>query len=847
MRRAVTVGNGFGKKTLEKAIEQIDDGDTLLLDPGKYNYPQGFGWSGRLKIRGNGANVSDVVLNFPIEVKSSGYLQLENLTMEMRSQQNCILRLNENAQLSASNVTIHALGGEYSPVYLNHATLALTASEFHNSGKKGTTFLQATNGSYVVAKSADLENVGLDASKMDIQTSQIRGWIALSNNSEVNADTLYFDEPEAGYYHFFASSGSLLNFQSLNLPEGTVTALLENSKMQATGDNIDEMHRLVATVDETSELNVPGAEVKQPQRENSNAQNDTPTVDDEPETESTESETNTEEQPTAEVEEEPVVEEERAIDKINDLIGLESVKEAVSEFIGIAKFNQERRSQGLSPVVSSLHSVFYGNPGTGKTTVARLVAQAMFEEGVMPKDNYVEVSRQDLVSDNVGGTAKQTKRILDQARGGVLFIDEAYTLYQSGGTNWGQEAVDTILKYMEDHRDDLMIIFAGYTKEMQDFINMNPGMESRIANKFTFEDYSPDDIAMIGEKSLKHNQFEFDEEYYKTAVIKAYKADVSHSNGRWVRNFNDDLIRLAVKNIMQDKERDQVTIINSDIDELTGGDDESKGQSVDELLAKLDGMIGLKSVKNFVHDLVDQVEVNNTLEGKLNETEKPTYHMVFAGDPGTGKTTVARLIAQLFYNLGILPKNTVSEVSRPDLVGRYIGETEEKTGKVIRDAQGGVLFVDEAYQLTASTSSNDFGKQAVETFITELENNRDSFITIFAGYTNEMDSFLQANPGLRSRIPLTIEFESYTPDEIAEIVASILTKNFTLDETLLKRLVVQHYAALPKEDQANGRWARNFANEVIKHHKLWLVDNIETADVNNIDDSVLMESLSWKV
>ncbi len=258
-------------------------------------------------------------------------------------------------------------------------------------------------------------------------------------------------------------------------------------------------------------------------------------------------------------------------------------------------------------------------------------------------------------------------------------------------------------------------------------------------------------------------------------------------------------------------------------------------------------MVGLNSVKAFVNDLVKQVKVDQALQDKLPDATKPTYHMVFAGPPGTGKTTVARLIAQLFYNLGILPKDTVSEVARPDLVGQYIGQTAQKTGKAIRDAMGGVLFVDEAYQLSQG-SENDFGKEAIETFITELENNRDKFIAIFAGYTNDMNDFLEANPGLRSRVPLTLEFEAYTPDEIAQIVENIVTKHWTINTELLHTVVVKNYKQLPANKQSNGRWARNFADKLISQHKLWLADHLDkepNLDVHHISDALLVDSSSW--
>lgn len=272
---------------------------------------------------------------------------------------------------------------------------------------------------------------------------------------------------------------------------------------------------------------------------------------------------------------------------------------------------------------------------------------------------------------------------------------------------------------------------------------------------------------------------------------------------------------------------------------MTGGSDKDKENETDVILEQLNEMVGLESVKSYVANLTATIVTNKSLSGKIVE-EKPTYHMVFSGNPGTGKTTVARLIARLFYDLGILPKDTVLEVSRADLVGRYIGQSEELTKKAVRDAMGGVLFIDEAYQLTSSGSGNDFGEQVVETLITELENNRENFIVIFAGYTQQMNDFLNTNPGWKSRIPLNLNFQDYSASEIAEIVKIRLSKNWKFNKPLLQSLVEKAYSGLPSDEKSNGRWARNLTDKIITHHKIWLSKNLSVADPTNIVDSILI-------
>ncbi|WP_461214105.1 AAA family ATPase [Lacticaseibacillus sp. GG6-2] len=830
MEYIYTVGTGYGKCTLDEALENANSGDVILIEPGEYRSENN--WTvASLEFRGAGGTPEAAVIHAHL-VADGGTLKLNNLTLINDDSDWNALKVGATEQVIADNVVfVNNANADYPTVALNGGTGEFSACEIkHANAADGG--LYAHDGAKVSLSQCTVEGVFCVGSTINSSSSRLGAILTVQDNGQVLADTLYFSERYSDWWTLHILNNSVVQADGLVLPEGELSGNITDSRVTIKETNIDQAHALELVVEGDAEANIPGARLRQTA---SNVEPQAPAKDDKnPDLEVTPT---TSDEPTE-------TEQKSAIDQLDEMIGLAELKKQVHSFVKVASFNQRRAEQGMKTSGQSLHSLFLGNPGTGKTTVARLVGRVMFENGVLPDNTYVEVSRQDLVSDNVGGTALKTQKVLESALGGVLFIDEAYELYQKGGvTNWGQEAVDTILKYMEDHRNDLMIIFAGYTKEMQDFMNMNPGLTSRTPNVFNFSDYTPDEIAEIGIGDLHRQDYQFDEAYYTKVVKREFVGDVDHSNGRWVRNFNEKLIRIFAKNLPEDATGDQLgKISNADIDELTGGDQSAKNSEVDALLAQLNGMIGLQSVKQFVNDLVTRIRLQQKLHDVLQDNSKPTYHMIFTGAPGTGKTTVARLIAKLFFNLGILPKDTVSEVSRPDLVGRYIGETEEKTATVIRNAMGGVLFVDEAYQLTKAGSSNDFGKEAVETFVTELENNRDKFVAIFAGYTDDMKDFLVANEGLRSRIPLTLEFEDYTPEEVAEIVTKIVTKSWTVNEQLLQSVVVDQYKALPKSERSNGRWARNFADTLISQHKLWLADHLEEdpdLDVKRIQDSEL--------
>lgn len=519
---------------------------------------------------------------------------------------------------------------------------------------------------------------------------------------------------------------------------------------------------------------------------------------------------------------------ESILGQLEQLVGLENVK---AEFRNIYKM----QVAGLRNSDSACcHMLFTGNPGTGKTTVARMAADLFHRMGVLKTNKLVSVKPSDLVSEWIGGTGTKATEMIRRAYNGVLFIDEAYAI---ANMDRGEELLNVLLQEMENHSDKLIVILAGYTDEMRELLKSNPGLGSRIGQEIHFADYTREELAQIFLQMCKKSGFSLDPSARDELddCIDALMTREFFGNARDIRNMLQDLKEVwsedyytAVKKNGMDPAEVKRVFLPHHFEKIMPP---KKEVSINDL-------IGLEILKNKLEVFKQQAMYQKYLREKgFTNLSDFSMHMIFTGNPGTGKSTVAKLIADDLYSIGMLKTNRLVVAERKDLIGIH-GDTGKKTADMIRKAVGGVLFIDEAYALSGNRYGNN---ECIEVLLTAMEEHKSDTVFIFAGYVDEMQEFLASNPGIQSRIGYTFHFDNYSPEELTAMYADKMKKTgFLVSEGALKR--VQEIMAYFQDVKhfGNGRFVNHVIHQTIsqrasrdftKDHRSIMQEDIPTIKV----------------
>jgi AAA+ superfamily predicted ATPase len=506
--------------------------------------------------------------------------------------------------------------------------------------------------------------------------------------------------------------------------------------------------------------------------------------------------------------------------ELNEKEGLLPVKDSVSQLLQLVLNNTKREQKDLPLYEVVLNRLFLGNPGTGKTTVAKLYGKILVDLGLLSKGEVIVKCASDFVGDVLGSSEKTTRSILQAAEGNVLVIDEAYSLYSGGkgptGSNdpYKTAVIDTIVEQVQATPGaDIAVVLLGYQAEMESMMTkVNPGLSRRfqIENAFHFPDFDDEALIRITVAKARQQQVTLDFAVAKRAVRALAKARAKPNFGN--AGAVDNMLSKAVSRMQV--RAGAAGCLSVDDFEYSGD-----GPDSESLGTLFDGLIGCNEVKRKMLELQSTVEFS-LAQGK-EATDSASFNYLFLGSPGTGKTTVARRMGKMFHLLGLLPTDELHEIKASELLTGYVGQAGSQTRELLRRSRGGVLFIDEAYQLDPARGGA-FMTEAVDGLVgalTEVEF-KGKLLVILAGYDQDMERMLASNPGLKSRFAERVHFHNFDANSTARLLMAQLEEreiplDSAADPECLSKLAQQ---LVDSDGFGNGRdvvtWAERAYKEV---------------------------------
>lgn len=497
-----------------------------------------------------------------------------------------------------------------------------------------------------------------------------------------------------------------------------------------------------------------------------------------------------------------------AIQKLKSLIGLDDVKKQILDHTALVKLNSIRAAKGLHNRMPPMHMVFTGNPGTGKTTIAKYIGEIYHSIGVLSSGHVVVTDRSKLVGEFIGDAEKNTTDAINSASGGVLFIDEAYNLFteKDNKKDYGMRVIETLLTYLGSDDTNMIVILAGYTGEMNRMLEANPGMKSRFPYIFQFEDYTPEQLMQIGKKVLEDEHFtmtkEAERKLGKYVIYEYDHKDEHFGNGRFITRLITTNIIPSLSQRLLNKPADQISLEEmTTIEECDIPDVKSKEYQLKDLdetiltesIEKLNQLTGLENAKKALNDYVAISRMS-----RQHKTMKITPQSLcwnFIGKTGTGKSTVAEVLGKILQGLGILKRGQTVCVNADELTGNDCYKVLER---VIKEAKDGLLFLD----MDAPNVNNVNSDHLRMWIFNKLRELHQTTALVFA-QVNASEDMIAQNLAINGIAAYgnSIVFNDFTVSELTEILASLLKSEYQLDMMPDAKQIVSQYVENIKKNE----------------------------------------------